>query len=146
MVGPVELDDSARDNGLALMLAQLVEEGLGEHPYKEGDLRALEPLAVGIVAEDADIKLTMVFEHGKLKLYGGLHPACEILIRTDAERVAKLSHVPVGKLGPLRLPNCLGAEGRRLVVDLASRRLRVKGLLLHPVKIARLLRLLSVNG
>lgn len=142
----VFLDESGQDNGLALMLAQLLEENLREHPYKEQDLLALEPLAVGIVAPDADIKLTMVFEKGRVTLYGGLHPACDLLIRTDAERVAKLSHVPVGSLGPVRLPNYLGAVGRRLVGDLATRRLRVKGLWTHPVKVTRLLRLLSVNG
>ena len=143
---PVVLDEGAFDNGLALMLAQLVEENLREHPWKQRDLLALDPLAVGIVAPDADVRLTMVFDAGRLTLFAGLHPACDLLIRTDAERVAKLGHLPVSKIGPLRIPNYLGSFGRRLIADLFTGRLRVKGLLSHPFKLVRLQRLLSVNG
>ena len=142
----VVVDESARGNGLALMIAQLVEENLAEHPWKRLDLLALDPLAVGIVARDADTRLTMVFDEAKLTLYGGLHPACDVLVTTDAERVAKLSHLSVARLGGMRIPNALGEAGRRLVADLLRGRVRVKGLLAHPIKLARLLRLLSVNG
>lgn len=143
---PVVLDESARDHGLALMLAQLIEENLREHPWKLADLRALGPLAVGIVAPEADVRLTMVFDAGRLTLFAGLRPACDLLIRTDAERVVKLSHLSIRKLWALRLPDYLGAAGRRLIADLLRGRLRVKGLLRHPIKVARLQRLLSVNG
>jgi hypothetical protein len=142
----VVLDEGARDNGLALMLAQLVEENLREHPWKERDLLALDRLAVGIVAPDADVRLTMVFEAGRLTLCGGLRPDCDLLVRTDAERVARLSHLPVRRIGPLRLPDYLCAAGRRLLFDLVRGRLRVKGLLCHPLKVTRLMRLLSVNA
>jgi hypothetical protein len=144
VVSPVTIDEGARENGLALMLAQLVLENVREHAWKKDDLVALEPLAVGIVAPDAGVRLTLVFERG-LTLFDGLHPACDVLVTTDAERVAKLAHLPVGKLGPLRVPNYLGASGRRLVADLFRGRVRVKGLLRHPIKVARLLRLLSVS-
>lgn len=142
----VVLDEGARDNGLARMIAQLVEENLREHPWKRRDLVALEPLVVGIVAPDADVRMTLVFSGGRLTLFDGLRSACDLLIRTDAERVAKLSHLPVRRIGPMRLPNYLGAAGRRLIADLLRGRLRVQGLFSHPIKVARLQRLLSVNG
>jgi hypothetical protein len=142
----VTVDAGARDNGLARMIAGLVEENLAAHPWKRDDVRALDPLAVGIVAADADTRLTMVFDGGKLTIYDGLHPACDVRVTAGAERVARLAHLPVLHVGPARVPNPLGEAGRRLVGDLVCGRVRVKGMWAHPLKLARLLRLLSVNG
>jgi hypothetical protein len=146
VVSDVVLDDGARDNGLALMIAQMVEENLAAHPYKRDDLKALGPLAVGIVATDAATRLTLVFEGGRLTVYDGLHPACDVRVHAPAEGVVRLAQLPVARIGPLRVPQALGGVGRRLIGDLCRGRVRVRRMWAHPLKLARLMRLLSVNG
>jgi hypothetical protein len=62
------------------------------------------------------------------------------MVESDADTLVGLSSVPL-KFG---LPDIGTKEGREVNGKLLRRRLRVKGLLLHPGKLARLNKLLSV--
>lgn len=139
----ITVDPSAGENGLALMLAQLIEENL-KTDAKRCDFRSLG-LRVGIVAADADVRLTMVFGRGSLTVYDGLREPIDVEITTASEKVTSLSLLPVRRVGPLRLPNFLAPEGRQMVRDLLSGGLKIRGLLRHPLAVTRLTRLFSVD-
>ena len=57
----VALAPGAEENGLAIMLGDLVRQNLEAKPQKMADFDALDG-RVSIVADDADVALTLVFE------------------------------------------------------------------------------------
>jgi hypothetical protein len=59
----VALAKGAEENGLAIMLGDLVRQNLEAKPKKMADFDALAG-RVSIVADDADVALTLVFERG----------------------------------------------------------------------------------
>ncbi|MEK6606291.1 MAG: hypothetical protein AABZ30_01400 [Myxococcota bacterium] len=140
----VAVDPGAAENGLALMLAQLVEENL-QDPAKRADFDRLE-LRLGIVASDAGVRLTMIFSRGRLAVYDGLAAELDLMITTTSEKITALSLLPIRRLGPLRLPDYASAQGRAIVADLVRGDVKIRGLLRHPIALTRLTRLLSVAG
>lgn len=138
----ITVDPTASENGLALMLAQLIEENVRD-PDKRADFDALG-LRVGIAATDADVRMTMVFGRGSLVIYDGLAPNLDVVITTTSEKVTALSLLPIRRIGPLRLPDFLADSGRQMIRDIVSGSLRIEGLLRHPLAITRLTRLFSV--
>jgi len=146
----ITLDDDARDNGLATMLAQLVSENLEAKPHKERDFLALEG-RVSIVAEDADVSLTLCFERGgNLKIHDGIRGVPDVTIRGSSELIMALSNVPLaGRLG-LPIPGLRDAEGkntvRRILAAVRKGELHVYGMPLHPLLVMRLTKVMSIHG
>src|SRR5438552_18981722 len=103
--GLVTMADGAQDNGLACMLAELVKENLSK-PEKRADFDQLG-IAIGIVAPDAEVSLTLDFDRGKLTIYDGVRPGAGLVVTTDSERITKLSLVPVASLPRLPLLGAL---------------------------------------
>ncbi len=77
---------------------------------------------------------------GSVTVRNGLVGRPDILITADSDGLLGLSSVPL-RFG---LPDATTKEGREVTVKLLRRELKVKGLLLHPLKLARLNKLLSV--
>lgn len=138
----VTIDPSASENGLAVMLAQLIEENLKD-PQKKGDFEALS-LRLGIVAVDADVRVTLVFGRGSLVLYNGLLSNMDVVMTTTSEKVTGLSMLPIKRIGPISLPDFLAEPGLQMLRDIWRGDLKIQGLLRHPIAITRLTRLFSV--
>jgi hypothetical protein len=71
----------------------------------------------------------------------GLARGADVRIEGDSVRLVGLSTVPI-RLG---LPDLTRKEGRAVIRDLIAGRLRIRGLMAHPGKLARLSKLLSVS-
>jgi len=67
-------------------------------------------------------------------------PDAHVRIRAESGRLLDLTTAPL-RFG---LPDVLAPEGRAIVRDLLARHVRIKGLLRHPLRLARLTELLSV--
>ena len=90
----VQLAPGAEENGLAVMLADLLRQNLEAKPHKQGDFAALRG-SVAIVAEDADVALTLRFERGgKLTIHDGILGIPDVTIRGPSEAVLALSNMP----------------------------------------------------
>jgi hypothetical protein len=136
---PVTIDAGAGRNGLALLVARLLDEHL-EDPARRRQLRALRAV-VGLSATDAGVALTLAFRGGHLTLYDGLRGDADVVIEARGEQLVQLSLTSLW----LGYPHLLNARGRALARDLLSGRLRIRGLLFHPLLVARLARLLAVE-
>lgn len=138
--GAVTIDPGARRNGLASLVARLVEEHLadGRRRATLASLRAV----IGLLATDAGVAVTMAFREGGLTLYDGLRGDADVVIEGKGEQLVEL--------GMLRLwlgyPVLLDRPGRQLLARLVEGRLRIRGLLFHPLLVARLARLLAVGA
>ncbi len=149
-MGPsIDLAPGAESNGMAGMLADLVRQNLEQKPHKVADLNALDGV-VAIVAEDAEVSLTMRFERGRLTIHDGIVGIPDVTIRGDSESVLTLSNLPLTRWGgmPMAVPG--QTEGWSVLKKLGSQllhgKLRIHGAVAHLPLMLRLARVMSVNG
>jgi hypothetical protein len=143
----VVLAPGAEENGLANMLADLVRQNLEAKPHKQGDFRSLKG-SFAIVADDAEVALTLRFDRGKLTIFDGIEGIPDVTIRGGSETILALSNMPL--LAGLPLPDPRDKEAVKTVrtVAAAMRKgdFRVYGMLFHMGMLMRLTRVMSVNG
>jgi hypothetical protein len=125
-------------NGLAAMLGGVIEGNLAAHPEREALLA--ERATYAIVAQDVDVAVSIRLGDGAVKVRGGVVGRPDILVQADSDTLISLSTVPL-RFG---LPDATTPEGRAVMKKLVRRELRVKGLVRHPGKLARLNKLLAV--
>jgi hypothetical protein len=125
-------------NGLAAMLGGLIQANLSAHPDRARYLA--RPAIFSIRAPDADVGVSMRFSEGSVVIRNGVGRA-HVKIEADSGSLIGLSAVPL-RFG---LPDVTTKEGRAVIRDVIERRLRIRGMLVHPGKLARLNRLLSVR-
>ena len=124
-------------SGLASMLAELIRTNLRTDP---GRAALLRPSVVVLDAPDAEVTVFLRIDPEEVRVGDGDVPDAHLRIRADAERLLDLTTVPL-RLG---FPDVGRGEGRAVVGDLLARRLRIRGLLRHPLRLARVTQLLSV--
>jgi hypothetical protein len=125
-------------NGLATMLGQLIQGNLEAHPDRAGLLNA--PATFAIVAPDVDVAVSIRLHGGSVTLRNGVVGNPNLVITATSEDLLGLSSVPL-RFG---LPDLFTKEGREVTAKLMNRELKVKGLLLHGLKLGKLNKLLSV--
>jgi hypothetical protein len=145
----IELAPGADDNGLAVMLADLVRQNIEAKPHKGEDFRSLRG-SVAIVAEDADVALTMRFDGGKMTIHDGIVGIPDVTIRGSSDTILALSNMPLSTPLALPLPDPRDREAMKIVrgvVDaVRARKFHVYGAPFHLPLLLRLTRVMSVNG
>jgi hypothetical protein len=124
-------------SGLASMVADLIEQNLARDPTRTSLLR---PSVAVLDAPDADVTVFLRIERDGVRVGDGDVPDAHLRIRSDSGRLLDLTTAPL-RAG---LPDPLRKEGRAIVADLLRRRIRIRGLLRHPLRLVRLTKLLSV--
>jgi hypothetical protein len=134
----VVLADDA-PNGLAEMLAGLIRANLDRRPERSALLR---PAVVEIAAADAGVEVTVRLRPGVVEVENGpANPGSDVAIVADARDLLELSAAPL-RLG---LPDPVRRDGRAVLVLVLRRRVRIAGLLRHPIALSRFARLLSAR-
>lgn len=135
----IKITKSAEEIGLAVMLADLLKQNIEENSVK----KVIFNLMKGIVllnASDADVKVTLNFDKGKLTVYGGRkgNPALEI--EADSETIINLGQLKT----MLFIPVFIDSTGRNAVKKMLTRNLKIKGMLFHPLLLLQLINIMSV--
>jgi hypothetical protein len=154
----IGLAAGAEENGLAIMLGDLVRQNLEAKPKKKVDFDALEG-RVAIVADDADVALTLVFEKARdggsgstttLTIHDGIVGIPDVTIRGPSDAILALSNMPLATPLGLPFPSPGDAEGLKTFLDLSRQmrqgKLHFYGMLLHVPLVMKLTRVMSVNG
>ena len=153
----VSLAPGAEENGLAIMLGDLVRQNLEAKPRKMADFDALDG-RVSIVADDADVALTLVFEKARggsgssttLTIHDGIVGIPDVTIRGPSDAILALSNMPLATPLGLPFPSPGDAEGMKTFLDLSRQmrqgKLHFYGMLLHVPLVMKLTRVMSVNG
>jgi hypothetical protein len=146
----VKLAPGADGNGLAVMLADLVRQNLEAKPHKKSDFDALSG-SVSIVADDADVALTMCFRRGgQLTIHDGIVGVPDVTLRGPSDAVLALSNMPLATRLGLPIPNPRDREAvktvRTVVSAMREGKLHVYGMAFHLPLVMRLTRVMSVNG
>jgi len=145
----VRLAPGAEENGLARMLADLVRQNLEAKPHKRKDFDGLDG-RVAIVADDADVALTLRFERGgSLTIYDGVAGVPDMTIRGPADAIMALSNLPSGLFG-LPIPNARdqgAVEAVRTVFGaVRAGTLHMYGAAFHAGLAMKLTRVMSIHG
>ena len=125
-------------NGLAAMLGAIIEGNLAAHPELERLLAT--PATYAIVAPDVDVAVSIRLSPGTVAVRNGVVGRPNVVVTADSETLVGMSAVPLA----FGLPDPRTKEGREVNRKLLKRQLRVKGLVRHPGKLARLNKLLTV--
>ena len=133
----VELVGSS-PSGLSEMLAAMLEQQLRRDPRRASHIvRSV----VVLEAPDAGVATTVRLAPGRVRIVDGAASDAHLRVRADAGILLGLAGVPL-RLG---LPDPSRAAGRAAIADVATGRVRVRGLARHPRMLAGFLSLLSVH-
>jgi hypothetical protein len=124
-------------SGFASLVADLLEQNLARDPARR---RLLRWSVIVLEAADADVLVHLRTRPDGVRVGDGDVPDAHLRIAADAGRLLDLTTVPL-RFG---LPDALTSAGRAVLADLFARRLRIRGLVRHPLRLARLTQLLTV--
>ncbi|MET0801663.1 MAG: hypothetical protein ABWZ53_10900 [Actinomycetota bacterium] len=133
----VELVGSS-PSGLSEMLAALFEQQLRRDP---GRASHIVRSVVVLEAPDAGVATTVRLAPGRVRIVDGAASDAHLRVRADAGILLGLAGVPL-RLG---FPDPSRAAGRAAIADVATGRVRVRGLARHPRMLAGFLSLLCVQ-
>jgi hypothetical protein len=136
----IDIDEKAQDNGLAQMLADLMEQNLAQNSKKLSSFNRLNS-AVAISVSDADVDLTMSFQNGHCVIFDGIVGKPALHIRAGAQSIMEMSQMSVRGVWP----NLFNPIGREVTKKMFKGTTKVEGLLRHPLSLLRLTSILSVN-
>ena len=147
----IALAPGAENNAFATMLADLVRQNLESKPHKVKDFDALargKGVAIALVADDAEVALTLEFRGGRLVLHDGVRGVPDVAVRGSADAIMALSNVPLTR--PLALPIPMDRSAlevlREMVRATRTGELKVLGMFGNLRALSRLTRVMSVNG
>ncbi len=138
-MGQITLDKGAQENGLAAMIRDLMSQNIGNHPGRAKDLTALNG-NIAISARDIEVSLTLECNKGSVVIYDGIKQPCKLTIETDSDNILKLSTLKI-KAG---LPYYFDKTGREILGMLFNGKLKIQGLLKHPLLLTHITKLFSV--
>jgi hypothetical protein len=145
----IRLAPGAENNGLASMLSDLVSQNLEAKPHKVPDFEALVG-RVAIVAEDADVALTLEFARGRLTIHDGIVGIPDVAIRGSSDMIMALSNMPLTRRLGLPLPDPRDKEqvalSQSVMTAMRGGEFKMLGAVLHPGLVMRLTRVMSING
>jgi hypothetical protein len=136
----------AEPNGLADLVGRLIETNLETEPDRR---RMLRDTIVLLQASDAAIEATVTLSRAGVDVAngpakgpangpGGRRP--HLVIAADAYDLIELAGAPL-RFG---FPDVMDPQGRSVIRRIATRHVRVSGMLRHPIRLSRFTRLLSV--
>jgi len=139
-VPAIIIDKSARRVALAETLRDIFDRNLEDHPEKSRLFKILKT-AVCVHTTDTDEKLTLYFNRGSCVIFSGLIGKPDLSIETTEDHLLGLSNLSL----IMGMPSLVDGSGRELAKKLVSGEIRVQGLFRHPVAVAFLGNIFSVN-
>lgn len=136
----ITVDRSAEENGLGNMVAELLRANIESSAYKKRVFCRMKG-SVGLVATDAEVKVTLAFDRGRCVVHDGLLEGAAVTVSADSDSIIELSNVRL--VGGL--PFYFDRAGRAVVAKALRGFIRIRGLFRHPVTLTRLGIVLSVN-
>ena len=131
----------AEPNGLGAMIGGLIQGNLQAHPDRASAVTEGRPATFGISVSDVGVQISIRLSPRGVQVANGIVGRPEVRVETDSETLLGLSSTPL-RFG---LPDLGRAEGRAVARDVVTRKLKLRGAILHAGKLARLNRLLTVS-
>ena len=123
--------------GLAQMIGGLIAQNLERDP---GRRALLTGGVVAVSAPDAQVAVTVRMGPGDVVVSDGVSRDAHVVVTADSGLLLRMTASPL-RMG---LPDVFTKQGRAVLGDVLTRRVRIRGLLGHPGRLAAFTRLLSV--
>lgn len=130
-----------KPNGTARVLHTVLNEKLDEAPWKAKPVKALSKRTVRLLITDRDEWVDVVVANGTVDVRSNaVDTTPQVTVALDMKTLPVILGVPLWH----KLPAVWEKGGKKLLTDLAGRRVRVRGLLSHPAIVIRVLQILGV--
>jgi hypothetical protein len=129
----------ATDNGLAVMLSELIRQNLTQTPEKINVFNSLDA-RIRIDARDIRITVGLEFKNGSLSIRGNSMMKPDLHIVADSITILDLCLLKI-KFG---LPYFFDANGFKILRKLITGQVTIKGILRHLSTLVKLTKLISV--
>lgn len=136
----INMAPGAEENGMAVMLGEMIKTNIENKPSKLKDFNKLKG-TVWISAEDADVRMTMVFNKGSLTIHDGKVGKPMIQIATDSGTLLDLANLSI-KFG---MPYYFDETGLMVIKKLMKRELKIKGMFAHIMALTYMTKIMSVK-
>ena len=123
--------------GIRELIEGLVRQNIGRDPSRR--LRRRD--VVAIEAVDAGVAVSLRSSDGTILVTDGRDPDARVVVSASSTKLLELAAAPL-RFG---LPDAFSRDGRALIWDLLTRRIRVRGLIRHLGTVRRLNTLLSAR-
>ena len=143
----IELAPGAENNAFATMLADLLRQNLESKPHKKRDFDALKG-SVALVADDAEVALTLAFDRGRLVVHDGIKGVPDVAVRGTADAIMAMSNIPLTRPLALPLPTDRASLEvmREMLRAMRTGAVHVHGMFGNLGLLSKLTRVMSVNG
>jgi hypothetical protein len=131
-----------KPNGTARVLHTVLGEKLDEAPWKARPAKALAKRTVRLLITDRDEWVDVAFKaDGTVDVLSSrADTRPQVTVALDMKTLPVILGIPLWH----NLPALWEKGGKKLLTDLAGRRVRVRGLLSHPAIVIRVLQILGV--
>ena len=139
---PTLVLEGEQPNGTARILHTVLGEKLDEAPWKAKPVKALSNRTVRLLITDRDEWVDVVVGNDGTVDVRSSAPDTnpQVTVALDMKTLPVILGVPLWH----RFPAVWEKGGKKLLTDLAGRRVRVRGLLSHPAMVIRVLQILGV--
>jgi hypothetical protein len=139
---PTLVLEGEKPNGTARILHTVLNEKLDEAPWKAKPVRALANRTVRLLITDRDEWVDVVVApDGTVDVRSSAADTTpQVTVALDMRTLPVILGIPLWH----NLPALWEKGGKKLLSDLAGRRVRVRGLLSHPAIVIRVLQILGV--
>jgi hypothetical protein len=139
---PTLVLEGEKPNGTARVLHTVLNEKLDEAPWKAKPVQALSNRTVRLLITDRDEWVDVVVgTNGTVDVRSSAPDTKpQVTVALDMKTLPVILGIPLWH----KLPALWEKGGKKLLTDLAGRRVRVRGLLSHPAIVIRVLQILGV--
>ncbi|WP_019747330.1 hypothetical protein [Rhodococcus erythropolis] len=139
---PVTLYDGSEANGVATIVSALLGQNFDSFP---GRVRLARKMArpVTIVSTDTESACTVVFKSDEAVVFNDVVGRPSVTVIATVDQILDVSQLPM-KMGGLIPVGFFTKRGLRVLKEIATRKLVVKGLFTHTVAALRTIALVSV--
>ncbi len=136
----IELEEKAKENGLANMIEQMIRENINKNKWKEKDALSINA-NISIYATDSDVKVGLSFKKGKCIIVDGEIFSPDIRIESKTIDLINLSKIKI--ISPLHIP-IIDKESLEIIKKIFNREMKISFCLKDLKNLFHLVRLLSV--
>lgn len=136
----IELEEKAKENGLAVMLSQMIKDNIEKNKWKEKDAESIDS-RISIYAVDSNVKCSLVFKNGKCLILDGQLYDPDITIEANTIDLVNLSRIKI--ITPFHIP-IIDKESFETVKKILQGKIKIRFCLKDLKNLFHLIRVLSV--
>ena len=135
----LNITNHASDVPFSFIVQELLTSNIEKSETKYATYKKMRGIAV-IDLPDIETAISLHFNKGSLTIEPGVSPGAAILIRTSSDKVMDLNVLNI-RWG---LPYYFNEAGRKVLSLIFSGKIKIKGLLTHPILLTYLTIIMSV--